>query len=108
MTGFAFASPGMMATLMTSRLRTITEGERSMGRKLPPHPGEVLREEFIKPLGLSANAGARGCHVPRRRIHLLVHEASGITADTALRLAKLFDTTPDFWMNLQDQYELET
>ncbi len=80
-----------------------------MTRKLSPlHPGEVLREEFMKPLRLSAYAVAKAGHVPRTRIERIAGEKIGITADTALRLAKLFDTTPEFWLNLQGQYELET
>ena len=79
-----------------------------MTRKLPPlHPGEVLREEFMKPLGLSAYAIATACHLPRIRIERIANEDIGITADTALRLAKLFNTSPEFWLNLQAQYELE-
>jgi addiction module HigA family antidote len=78
-------------------------------RKLSPlHPGEVLREEFMKPLKLSAYAVAKAGRVPRTRIERIAKEQIGITADTALRLAKLFDTTPEFWLNLQAQYELET
>jgi addiction module HigA family antidote len=80
-----------------------------MTRKLPPlHPGEVLREEFMKPLGVSAYAIATACHLPRTRIERIAKEEVGITADTALRLAKLLNTTPEFWLNLQAQYELET
>ena len=80
-----------------------------MTRKLPPlHPGEVLREEFMKPLGVSAYAIATACHLPRTRIERIAKEEVGITADTALRLAKLLNTTPEFWLNLQTQYEIET
>jgi len=80
-----------------------------MSRRLSPmHPGEVLREEFMEPLELSAGAIASACHIPRTRIERIAAEQVGITADTALRLAKLFDTTPEFWMNLQDRYEIET
>ena len=71
------------------------------------HPGEVLREEFLVPMGLSAYALADHCHVPRTRIERIVSEQSGITADTALRLAKSFGTTPEFWLNLQSRYEIE-
>lgn len=79
-----------------------------MTRKLPPlHPGEVLREEFMVPLGLSAGAIANACHLPRTRIERIAKEEIGITADTALRLAAAFDTSPEFWLNLQTQYELE-
>ncbi len=74
---------------------------------LPPmHPGEMLREEFMLPLGLTPGKIARACHVPRTRIERIVREELGISADTALRLARFFDTTPEFWMNLQKRYEL--
>ncbi len=78
-------------------------------KKLPPmHPGEVLREEFLVPLGLSALAVAKACGVPRTRIERLSREEIGVSGDTAVRLAAFFGTTPEFWMNLQSQYELET
>jgi len=80
-----------------------------MAKKLPPvHPGEVLREEFLAPLGLSPYAVARGIGVPRTRIERLAREETGVTADTALRLAKFFKTSPAFWMNMQAQFDLET
>lgn len=72
----------------------------------PIHPGEILREEFMLPLGLSINGLARDMHVPPNRIHGIVHEERAITADTALRLAAYFDTTPEVWLNLQTEYEL--
>jgi len=76
---------------------------------LPPlHPGEVLREEFLIPLGLSAGEVARACHVPRTRIERIAAEQIGISTDTALRLGRYFGTSPDFWLNLQRQYEVET
>jgi addiction module HigA family antidote len=78
-----------------------------MAKLAPLHPGEVLREEFLVPMGLSAYALADHCHVPRTRIERIVSEQSGITADTALRLAKSFGTTPEFWLNLQSRYEIE-
>ena len=78
-------------------------------KRLPPlHPGEVLREEFLVPLSLSALAAARACGVPRTRIERLAREETGVSGDTAVRLAAYFGTTPEFWMNLQSQYELET
>jgi addiction module HigA family antidote len=70
------------------------------------HPGEILREEFMVPLGLSQNALARALHVPPRRVNEIVMEKRGITADTALRLARCFRTTPEFWTGLQADYEL--
>lgn len=76
---------------------------------LPPlHPGEVLREDFLVPLGLSAGMVARACHVPRTRIERIAAEQIGISTDTALRLARYFGMTPDFWLNLQRVYEMET
>lgn len=75
-------------------------------RRVRTHPGEMLREEFMKPLGLSANKLALELHVPMTRIGEIVNERRGITADTALRLARYFGTTPEFWMNLQKSYEL--
>lgn len=75
---------------------------------IPPiHPGEILSEEFIKPLGLSQNRLARDVSVPPRRINEIVLGKRGITADTALRLARYFGNTEQFWMNLQSRYDLE-
>jgi len=70
------------------------------------HPGEILREEFVKPMGLSARKLANILEVPAPRINDILLERRGITADTALRLAKFFGTTPKYWMNLQVSYEL--
>jgi addiction module HigA family antidote len=74
--------------------------------RAPVHPGEMLREEFMKPLGISINGLARELHVPVTRIGEIVGERRGVTADTAFRLARHLGTTPDFWMNLQKNYEL--
>ncbi len=80
-----------------------------MARKLPPiHPGEILREEFLLPMELTPYAVAQACGVPRTRIERLAREETPVTADTALRLARYFGTTPSFWMNLQARYDLET
>jgi antitoxin HigA-1 len=73
----------------------------------PVHPGEILREDFMKPLGLSINKLALELHVPATRIGEIVHERRRITADTALRLARYFKTNPEFWLNLQNFYDLE-
>lgn len=73
----------------------------------PVHPGEVLAEEFLKPLGLSANALAARIGVPGNRVSLIVAGKRSVTGDTALRLAAAFGTTPEFWMNLQGQYDLD-
>jgi addiction module HigA family antidote len=70
------------------------------------HPGEILREEFLKPMHLSANEVARSIHVPAPRINDIVLERRGITADTAVRLARFFNTSEEFWMNLQQRYEI--
>jgi addiction module HigA family antidote len=79
-----------------------------MSKKLAPvHPGEVLREDFLGPMNLSAYGVARACGVPRTRIERLVREETPVTADTALRLAKYFGTTAAFWMGMQAQYDLE-
>ncbi|SIR08233.1 addiction module antidote protein, HigA family [Rhizobium sp. RU20A] len=75
---------------------------------LPPvHPGEILRDEFLSPLGLSAGMLARKLNVPRTRIERLASEQTAMTPDTALRLARFFDTSPEFWMNLQTSYDLK-
>ena len=74
----------------------------------PLHPGEMLREEFMKPLGLSANALAMELRVPVTRITKILRERRGITADTAIRLARYFNMTPEFWMRLQMDFDLES
>ena len=73
----------------------------------PVHPGEVLREDFMKPLGLSVNKLALELHVPATRIGEIVHERRRVTAETALRLARFFHTNAEFWLNLQNFYDLE-
>lgn len=79
-----------------------------MSKKLAPvHPGEILQEEFLKPLDLSAYAVAAAVDVPRTRIERLARKETPVTADTALRLAKFFGTTAQFWMNIQARYDLE-
>jgi addiction module HigA family antidote len=80
-----------------------------MAKKLPPlHPGEVLREEFLVPLNLSAGALAKVMGVPRTRVERIADEKIGVTADTALRLGKALNTSAQLWMNLQTRYDLET
>lgn len=71
------------------------------------HPGEILREEFLKPLGLSANALAMALHVPAPRINEIVRERRGISPDTALRLARYFGGDAKSWLNLQTEYDLK-
>jgi len=78
-------------------------------RDFPPvHPGEILLEEFLKPMGISQYRLAESICVPARRINEIVLEKRGITADTALRLSRFFGNSAQFWMNLQTRYELES
>ncbi len=72
----------------------------------PVHPGEILREDYLKVLGMSANALSKALSVPAPRINDIVRERRGVSADTALRLARYFDTSPQFWLNLQAMYDL--
>jgi addiction module HigA family antidote len=80
---------------------------RTHKRLAPVHPGEVLREEFLKPLTLTAYAVAAAIDVPRTRIERLAREETPVTADTALRLGKFFGTSAAFWMNIQARFDLE-
>jgi len=76
-------------------------------KKLKPiHPGEILREEFLKPMNISQYRLANDIDVPRPRISQIIREERGISADTALRLARYFETSPEFWMNLQMRFDL--
>lgn len=78
------------------------------GKKMDPvHPGEVLQEEFLGPMALSQNALGRALGVPPRRINEIVHGKRRVTADTALRLSRFFGTSPDFWLGLQMDYDLD-
>ena len=77
-------------------------------KKLPSiHPGEILMEEFLKPMGISQYRLAKDITVPPRRINEIVHGKRAITADTALRLGRFFGMSPHFWLNLQTRYDLE-
>lgn len=91
------------------RLNEIDFSDVAEGADLMPPvtPGEILREEFMEPLGLSANALAKALHVPSNRVSAILNGTRSITADTALRLARYFRTTPESWLNLQKNYELE-
>jgi len=80
---------------------------KPINKMRPVHPGEILREDFLVPLGMSVNALALALNVPATRLHEIVKERRGITADTAYRLSRYFDTTPEFWMNLQTTYDLK-
>ena len=87
----------------------IEDTEMNPTNKMRPiHPGEVLREEFLVPLGMSAHALALELKVPAPRINDIVRERRAITPDTALRLARYFGTTPQFWMNLQTSFDLKS
>ncbi len=78
-------------------------------REIPPvHPGEILSEEFLKPLRLTMNQLALALRVPANRINAIVAGERGITADTALRLGRYFGTSAQFWINLQARFDLET
>lgn len=72
----------------------------------PIHPGEILQEEFLRPLDMSANAFAQAIGVPANRVSTIIAGDRNVTADTALRFARALDTTPEFWLNLQQAYEL--
>ena len=98
---------------MTKRTRskslTITRNPAMKQAKLSPvHPGEVLLEEFLKPLSLSQYRLAKDIKVPPRRVNEIILHKRGVTADTALRLSRYFGTSPQFWLNLQSQYDLDT
>ena len=81
---------------------------QSTNSRLPNiHPGEVLHEEFMIPMGISQNRLARDIGVPPNRVHAIVHGQRSVTADTALRLARYFGTSAEFWLGMQIQYDLE-
>ena len=93
---------------MTSRSPNTTVRRSAVARKAPPiHPGEILKET-LDDLGLSMNRLAHALQVPANRISGIVAGQRGITGETALRLARYFNTTPDYWINMQAQYDLET
>ena len=96
---------------MKSKSSTTTKkraARKSLPKLVPPiHPGEVLLEEFLRPLQISQYRLALATRVPARRINEIVHGMRGVSADTALRLGIFFGTTPEFWMNLQAHYDLE-
>ncbi len=95
--------------LTTLKSVTTTDEVNPMTTKLNPiHPGEVLLCDLMEPLGISQNALAKAIGVEPGRINAIVNRQRSITGDTALRLARYFNTTPDFWINLQKRYELQT
>jgi antitoxin HigA-1 len=80
-----------------------------MTKRIPiPHPGETIKEDYLVPLGMSVNALAKALGITSARLNEIVRGERGITADTALRLGRYFQTTPEFWMNLQAFYDLRT
>jgi addiction module HigA family antidote len=97
-----------MATLTMSALFIITRGFRLATKHKPVHPGEILRTEFLEPLGISMYRLARDTGMPADRVGRLVKGTRAFTGDTALRLARYFGTTPAFWMNLQARFDLDT
>jgi len=80
---------------------------RPVNKMRPIHPGEILREEFLVPLDMTPHALALALRVPASRVNDIVLERRGVTADTAARLGRYFQTTPEFWMNLQTAYDLK-
>ena len=95
-------------TRTKSRSSTTTRKPKPRSKRMPPiHPGEILVEEFLKPLDLSQYRLAKGITVPARRINEIVLGKRAVTADTALRLARFFGTSERFWLNLQATYDLE-
>ena len=91
-----------------SRSSTTTRRRGSAKAQAPIHPGEVLAEDFLAPLGITQYRLAKGTRVPPRRINEIVHGTRAVTADTALRLGRFFGTSEQFWLNLQARYDLET
>jgi addiction module HigA family antidote len=104
----AFAFNGKTAALWKSRSSTTILEKTMTEERLPPiHPGEILFEDFMKPLGLSQYRVAQDIGVPALRISQIIHGKRAVTADTAMRLARYFGTSPDVWLRLQARYELE-
>ena len=109
MRGLLDARAYLNGTADKSRYRVHYPTHRSKAKRVRPlHPGEVLREEFLVPLGLSAGALAKAMGVPRTRVERIAAESIGITADTALRLGKALGTSAQLWLNLQNRYDVET
>jgi antitoxin HigA-1 len=109
MRGLLDARAYLDGTADKSRYRVHYAPRRSKAKRARPlHPGEVLREEFLVPLRLSAGALAKVMGVPRTRVERIAAESIGITADTALRLGKALGTSAQLWLNLQNRYDMET
>lgn len=98
----------MSTSSITTKAGTTALARKTLTSRVRTHPGEILREDFMIPLGLSANALARALNVPPNRISAIIATTAprGVTPDTALRLARCFGTTPDFWLNLQQAHDL--
>ena len=97
----------MYLPLRTEVLK-MSESQTITNEKLPNiHPGEILKEEFLIPMNISAYRLAKGINIPQTRISEIIHGNRSITADTAIRFAKFFGTTAEFWLNLQNLYDLE-
>jgi antitoxin HigA-1 len=109
MTNGESVSYGATALRMMSKSSTIIRIQTmSKPKRLPPiHPGEILREEFLKPLGLSMNKLAGALHVPANRVSQIVEGRRTVTGETALRLARYFGTSPEFWLGMQKDYDLQ-
>src|SRR4029077_7620849 len=101
----ASALRGLRRVQLMSKSSTTTKGVATPNR-VTTHPGEVLSEEFLNPLGMSVNALAIALRVPATRIGAIVKGERSVTADTALRLARFFGTSPEFWVNLQAMHDL--
>jgi addiction module HigA family antidote len=102
-----FASDGETTARGTSKSSTTIKGtSMTRNRMRPIHPGEILREEFLVPLGMSAHALSQAIRVPATRVNDIVNGKRGVTADTALRLARYFGNSPEFWLNLQAAHDL--
>jgi len=84
----------------------VVNGRKTLPDRITAHPGEVLREEFLKPLGLSVNGLAAGLRVPATRIGAIINGERSVTPDTALRLGRFFCNSPEFWINLQAMHDL--
>jgi addiction module HigA family antidote len=109
MTSGAFVLYGELRDQSSLKLSTITDRQKNMAinKMRAIHPGEILREEYLAPLGMSAHALSMALHVPAPRIHDIVRERRAFTPDTALRLARYFNTTAQFWLNLQSSFDLK-
>lgn len=110
-TNGVFVLNGMMATRGTWKSSIIIDRkETSMKDPVlkPIHPGEILLQDFLEPMGISQYRLAKDIHVPLRRINEIALGRRGVSADTALRLGRYFNTTPQFWLNLQSKFELDT